>query len=90
MISSSHNKSKLTALLLMAFLTGCARIPSLNVEGSFLPSWMLCLALGSLAGLLIRRSIIRARMEHRIAPSVVFYPSLVIAIACLLWLVFFR
>jgi hypothetical protein len=29
------------------------------------------------------------KLEHRVMP-VIFYPSLVVATACLLWLLFFR
>lgn len=83
--------SKLLPLgVLMLFTAGCSRAPSINVAGSFLPSWMLCLGLGALVSGFTRWQLMRRKLEHRVMPVVVFYPSLVVATACLLWLLLFR
>jgi hypothetical protein len=78
------------ACFVMLFATGCSRAPSINVTGSFLPSWMLCLALGVVLSGLTRWQLMTRKLEHYVMPIVVFYPSLAVAMACLLWLLFFR
>ncbi len=76
-----------TALLLPG---GCSRAPMMDMDGSFLPSWMFCLLAGILAAGITYWQLVRRRLQHRVMPEVIFYPSLVVAVACLLWLVFFR
>ena len=69
--------------------TGCSRAPSIELIGSFFPGWMFCIvgALG-LTGL-IRTVLVRRELERKVGPAVVFYPGAVVALSCLLWLVFF-
>lgn len=81
---------RLAACFVMLGATGCSHAPSINVIGSFLPSWMLCLALGVLFSGMTRWQLMQRNLEHRVMPLVVFYPSLAVATACLLWLLFFR
>lgn len=71
-------------------LLGYTHAPSIDVEGSFLPSWMLCLTVGSLLAVMVHRVILRRGLEDRIAPPLLFYPSLVVLVSCLVWLLFFR
>jgi hypothetical protein len=75
--------------LVMMGCVGCSRAPSIEIIGSFFPGWMFCIigALG-LTGL-IRTALARGEMEPKLGPLVVFYPGLVVALSCLLWLVFF-
>jgi YtcA-like protein len=80
----------LAACFVMMGATGCSRAPSINVIGSFLPSWMLCLAFGVLFSGLTRWKLMTRKLEHYVMPIVVFYPSLAVAMACLVWLLFFR
>lgn len=77
-------------ILALLPVTGCERSPSVDVEGSFLPSWMLCLVAGSLVAIAAYRIVLRRGLEERVAPAVLFYPSLVVAASCLVWLLFFR
>lgn len=81
---------KLLFLFPLIAAPGCERSLAVNVDGSFLPSWMLCLTVGSLAGVLVYRLVLRYGLEDRVAPALLFYPSVVIAISCLIWLFFFR
>lgn len=74
-----------SALLLSC---GCSRAPLIDVDGSFMPSWMICLLGGILAAGLIQWQLLRRKIQPRVTP-VVFYPSLVVGVACLLWLMFF-
>jgi hypothetical protein len=71
-------------------MSGCTRVPSVDVEGSFLPSWMLCILIGSMAAIATHMYILRRRFQKHISPAVVFYPSLAVSAACLVWIMFFR
>jgi hypothetical protein len=72
------------------FLTGCGRAPAINIIGSFLPAWMICLTAGVILAFAIRSILLRYRLETEIGPPVLFYPCVVILMTCLLWLIFFR
>jgi hypothetical protein len=61
-----------------------------DVIGSFFPAWMLCLLLGVALAFLVRYLLVRFRLESEVGPLALFYPCVVILLACLLWLVFFR
>jgi hypothetical protein len=69
---------------------GCQRAPSIDVIGSFLPVWMLCLTLAVALSFLARYFLVRYHMESEVGPLALFYPCVVILFACSLWLVFFR
>ena len=77
----------LCPLLLVS--TGCGRAPSIEIIGSFLPSWMFCIAAAVIATGVARWQLARRRLEHKIPALAVFYPSLAIALACLFWLMLF-
>jgi len=69
---------------------GCSRAPSIDIAGSFLPSWMFCLLGGLAAAGLVHWQLLQRKLQGRVEPVVVFYPSVAVAVACLLWLLFFR
>ena len=69
---------------------GCERAPSIDVIGSFFPVWMLCLSLGVALAFVARYFLVRYQLEAEVGPLALFYPSVVILSACLLWLVCFR
>jgi hypothetical protein len=86
-----HRSLKLLSAPVLIFVAGgCSRAPSVNLAGSFLPSWMLCLLGGFAVAGVMQWQLVRRKLQYRVAPVVVFYPSLVVATACLLWLLFFR
>jgi len=58
--------------------------------GSFFPAWMLCITIGIVTTGVIRRTLASRGLENKIALLAVFYPSLVVAVACALWFVLFR
>jgi len=70
--------------------TGCGRAPSVDIIGSFFPVWMVCLAIAVVVACLLRVVLLRLQFESEIGPVALFYPSVVILISCLLWLIFFR
>jgi YtcA family len=69
---------------------GCQRAPSIDVIGSFLPVWMLCLTVAVALSFLVRYFLVRYHAESEIGPLALFYPCVVILFTCTLWLVFFR
>jgi hypothetical protein len=77
-------------LALTIFVGGCSRAPSVDIAGSFLPSWMFCLLGGLGAAGLVHWQLLQRKLQGRVEPVVVFYPSVAVAVACLLWLLFFR
>lgn len=70
--------------------SGCSRAPSVDILGSFFPSWMICVSLGVAASGLTHWLLVRTKVEKEIYSPVLFYPSVVVAVACLLWLLLFR
>jgi len=69
--------------------SGCSRSPSLEFLGTFFPVWMVCILAALTITGLIRAGLVHLGLEQKLGPLVVFYPSLTVAISCLLWLVNF-
>jgi len=69
---------------------GCARAPSIDILGSFFPVWMLTLSIAIVLAAFLRLLLLRLQLESEIGPVALFYPSVVILLSCLLWLIFFR
>ena len=67
----------------------CSRAPSIEFVGTFFPAWMLCIIAALAITGLIRTALAHREVEAKLGPLVVFYPSLVVAISCLLWLILF-
>jgi hypothetical protein len=71
-------------------LAGCAHAPMIDIGGSYFPSWMISLAM-SIAFALGLRGFLRYRgIEDKISLLAVFYPGLVVLLACMCWLLLFR
>ena len=64
--------------------------PTINIIGSFFPSWMLCAAIGIGAALLGRRLFIRTGLDPYVGPPVLVYSSLGVLVTLVLWVAFFR
>jgi hypothetical protein len=75
---------------MLVALGGCTYAPSIDIDGSFLPSWMLCLLVGFAVAGTIHWQLVVRNLQHKVMPVVVFYPSVVIATSCLVWLLFYR
>jgi hypothetical protein len=70
--------------------SGCARAPAVDVIGSFFPVWMVCLIVSIVLASLLRLFLLRRQLEPVVEPVALFYPSVVLLLSCLLWLIFFR
>jgi hypothetical protein len=85
-----NKKTLQLAAVLSACCSGCSRAPSVDILGSFFPAWMLCVSIGVAVAVAARSLLARLRLEKDIALPVLFYPSVAVAAACLLWLTLFR
>ena len=81
---------KALPFMAMISLTGCRGAPSINLMGSFFPSWMLCVALGVLGVLLLHRLFARTGIEPHLGALGVVYFCLWVLLTLGSWLLFFR
>jgi hypothetical protein len=71
-------------------LSGCERVPSINLLGAFFPSWMLCILIGIALTLVARRALAAGGIDSLIGPRVLVYPALALAFTLGAWVAFFR
>ena len=69
-------------------LASCSRAPSVDVLGSFFPSWLVCTILAVLLTVLTRWALLRFHMNLDL--PVLAYPSLAALFTFALWLMFFH
>lgn len=69
---------------------GCSRAPSINVLGSFFPAWMVCIIAAVVLAFVVRFLLLKFKLESEVGNLGLFYPCVVIFLACGLWLLFFR
>ncbi|GGG93806.1 YtcA family lipoprotein [Silvibacterium dinghuense] len=72
------------------FVAGCGRAPSFNIMGSFFPSWLVCLTIGTIVAGLVYALLTRLGKQRLIQWGILTYPSLAVLVALLLWLLFFN
>jgi hypothetical protein len=70
--------------------SGCSRAPSVDILGSFFPVWMVCLTIAVILVFGVRYLLLRYKIEQDVGPLALFYPSAVILLTCLMWLILFR
>lgn len=78
------------ASALVFALTGCARSPSFNVLGSYFPGWIVCMVASILITVLVRFVLNRLQWEQKVPALPLFYFSIALLIACLIWLIAFE
>ena len=83
-------RTLISAPLICLLCAGCGRAPSIDIIGSFFPVWMVCLIVAIVLTSILRLVLLRYQFESEIGPVALFYPSVVILLSCLLWLIFFR
>jgi len=69
--------------------SSCSRVPSVEVIGSFFPAWMFCIITALIITGLIRVVLAQRGLEQKLGLLVILYPSMAVAISCLLWLIVF-
>jgi hypothetical protein len=70
-------------------LVGCSHAPEYSIFGSFFPVWIFCSAGGLVLGTGARALIVRTAIGQHIAAPVLFYLSVAVFLACILWLLFY-
>jgi len=81
---------KSLAFAALIFLSGCKAPPSINLVGSFFPAWMLCVAIGLIGVLILRRVFVRTQIEAHLGTLPLVYLSLWVLLTLGSWLLFFR
>jgi hypothetical protein len=61
--------------------------PSINLFGTFFPSWMLCAIAGVVVAVVAHKVIAAVGLRSEVKPPVLVYSSLALAGAFLIWLV---
>jgi YtcA-like protein len=93
MIKSATTKQVMFAISMLGVIqlcSGCSRAPSVDIIGSFFPVWMVCLTIAVFLVFGVRYLLLRFKIEQDVGPLALFYPSAVILLTCLMWLIFFR
>jgi YtcA family len=88
--SSRYAVSAGIASALVFALTGCGRSPSFNVLGSYFPGWLACMVASILVTALVRFLLNRLQWERHVPALPLFYFSIALLIACLIWLIAFE
>jgi hypothetical protein len=70
-------------------LLGCSHAPEYSIFGSFFPMWIFCSAGGLLLAAGARVLVARTAIAEHLATPVLFYLSMAIFFACMLWLFFY-
>ena len=86
---------RFTALLVAAsqFLAGCqldAHAPTVDVLGSYFPSWMVCSVIGIFLTLIARQLFIGFKLDTHLRPAPLLYLGLAVFFTLAVWLIFFR
>ena len=63
--------------------------PSLNIFGTFFPSWMLCALLGIVVSIVAYAVLSRTRLGSEIKPVLLAYPAVALWVTFFLWLSFY-
>jgi len=86
---ASRVASSGTVFLALQLAAGCSRAPTINILGSFFPSWIFCGLLGIVLTVVARVVMVRAGIEQHLSPLVVVYPCLTAFFTFALWLLFY-
>jgi hypothetical protein len=90
-ITGSMGSGRLSfgAAVSMALVAGGCD-PVIDVQGSFFPAWIACLAAGIALTAVAHRLLALARLAPHLGPPLLIYPSLAVLLTLVTWLVFFR
>ena len=82
-----HRRPRGLAFLVAASLSGCSRAPSIDIMGSFFPSWLVCFVMGIALTAVVR--IVLLRLQLKLVLPILTYPSMAAFFTFALWLLFF-
>ena len=68
---------------------GCSHAPEYSIFGSFFPAWIFCCAGGLVLAAGARALIVRTVIAEHLAAPVLFYLSVAVFLACVLWMLFY-
>ena len=74
-------------------LAGCQladHAPTVDVLGSYFPSWMVCIVFGISLTLIARQLFIGFKLDTHLRPAPVLYLGLSVFFTLAVWLIFFR
>ena len=83
-------KKALTVLAIGLLCAGCNEAPAIDVIGSFFPAWMVCIIAAVALAFVVRYFLLKYQLESEVGHVAIFYPCVVVFLACGLWLLFFR
>jgi len=83
-------KQTLALLALGLSCSGCNGAPAIDVLGSFFPAWMVCIIVAVALAFVARYFLLKYELETTVGHLAIFYPCIVVFLACGLWLLFFR
>jgi hypothetical protein len=73
-----------------ATLLGSGCDPIVNVQGSFFPAWIVCMAVGLVLTVALRQLFAVIRIEPHLGPLLLIYPSLWTLLTLAMWLALYR
>jgi YtcA family len=76
-----------SAAALTLAVTGCD--PVIDVQGSFFPAWIACLAAGIALTAVAHWLLARFRLAPHLGPPLLIYPSLSLLLTLMTWLIFY-
>jgi YtcA family len=79
-----------TAMAIGAAGTFAGCDPVINIAGANFPGWLVCAIAGIIIAALLRPLLARLKLEPYLGPLVIVYPSLAVAAACVIFLIFFN
>ena len=77
-------------LLLILLLGGCAYSPTVDVLGSYFPSWMLCIIVGLVSTLIVRLLLIGFGIYSHLRLKPLVFSCMTISFTFVVWLGFFK
>jgi YtcA family len=70
-------------------LSGCERVPSFNLLGSYFPSWIACFLAGVIVTIAAHQLFVRLNFARQMWPLPIVYAAFICLATCSSWLVFF-
>ena len=67
-----------------------AHSPSIDVLGSYFPSWLICIVVGVVLTIVARLLFVAWKLDTHLRPKPIVYPCLTAVFAMTVWLLFFR